>query len=131
MNLKTKCPLCGTDFDVDIKYGFEYHICPKCGSVLEITSVYDDNGKSLSISAKTVAKKKKDMNLNAITADGVKEIARMQEYITNLENCLWRMAMCTEGKDDLRFMPMFTENGSREELCIRKICEFIKEHKED
>ena len=65
----------------------------------------------------------------AITADGVREIARMQEYITNLENCLWRMAMCTEGKDDLQFMPMFTETGSREEFCIIKICDFIKEHK--
>lgn len=64
----------------------------------------------------------------SLDSSGVREIARMQEYITNLENCIWRMAMFTEGKDDLQFMPMFTESGSREEFCIRKICDFIKKH---
>ena len=78
-----------------------------------------------------MSKRLRKKKVAAFTADGVREIARMQEYITDLENCLWKMAMCTEGKDDLRFMPMFTERGSREEFCIRKICEFIKEHKEE
>lgn len=64
-----------------------------------------------------------------LDASGVKEIARMQDYITNLENCIWRMAMATEGKDDLSSMPIFTESGSREEFSIRKIYDFIKEHK--
>lgn len=125
MNLKTKCPLCGTDFDVDIKYGFEYHICPKCGSDLEITSVYDDNGKSLSISAKTVAKKKKDMNLNAITADGVREIAEMQRYIDDLENFLYRMAQCIEGRDHCPHIIKFTESGTITEYSANKIYDFI------
>ena len=64
-----------------------------------------------------------------LDASGVKEIARMQDYITNLENCIWRMAMATEGKDDLSSMPIFTESGSREEFSIRKFYDFIKEHK--
>ena len=64
----------------------------------------------------------------AITADGVKEIARMQEYITNLENCLWRIALYTDGKDDPSFMKLFVEGGSCEYWCIKQICDFIKKH---
>lgn len=59
---------------------------------------------------------------------GVKEIARMQEYITNLENFLWRMSMMIEGKDDGKFILRFTESDSATDFATTKIYEFIKEH---
>lgn len=65
----------------------------------------------------------------SLDASGVQEIARMQEYITNLEYCLWWLALFTDHKENLEFMPLFTESGSREEFCIRKIYDFIKEHR--
>ena len=66
----------------------------------------------------------------AITADGVKEIARMQEYITNLENFIWRMEMMIDGKDNGERILVFTEPDSATDLALTKIYEFIKEHME-
>ena len=63
----------------------------------------------------------------SLDASGVKEIARMQEYITNLENFLWRMAMTIEGRDNGEMIVLFTEEGSPTRHATNVIYDFIKE----
>ena len=61
----------------------------------------------------------------AIDASGVKEIARMQEYITDLENYIWCMAMAVDGKDNAKSVIKFTEPDSTTEWAVNKIYKFI------
>lgn len=132
MKQKIQCPNCEAVFEIEMQYGKEVHDCPSCGVELDVTAVFNDLGEALSITTVTLEKGTEHIEnigrFNAIDESGVKEIARMQEYITNLENLLWRIAMFAKGKDKLEFMPVFTERGSREDFCIRNICDFIKKH---
>ena len=61
----------------------------------------------------------------AITADGVREIAEMQRYIDDLENFLYRMAQCIEGRDHCPHIIKFTESGTITEFSANKIYDFI------
>ena len=64
-----------------------------------------------------------------LDASGVKAIADMQGYITELENYLWRMAMYIEGRDDVGMIIEFTDGATR--YATKKIYNFINEHKEE
>lgn len=74
-------------------------------------------------------KKRQRKKFESIDASGVQEIAKMQRYIDNLENYLWRMAMFIEGRDDAGMIIEFTEGETR--YATTKIYNFIKEHKEE
>ena len=128
-----QCPSCNTVFKIEMEYGKETQVCPSCGAELDVTAVFNGLGEALSITTETREKGTKHSEnkskIYAIDASGVNEIARMQEYITNLKDCLWWLATFTECKENIEFMPMFTESGSREEFCIRRIYDFIKEHR--
>ena len=64
-----------------------------------------------------------------LDASGVKAIADMQGYITELENYLWRMAMMIGGMDNGGAIIEFTEGTTK--YATTKIYNFIKEHKEE
>ena len=74
-------------------------------------------------------KKRQRKKFASIDASGVKEIAAMQRYITELENYLWRMAMFIEGRDDVGMIIEFAEGETK--YATTKIYNFIKEHKEE
>lgn len=76
-------------------------------------------------------KRQRKKKAAAITADGVNEIARMQEYITNLENFIWRIAMMIDGKDNAEFIVRFTEPNSATDFATTRIYDFIKGHIEE
>ena len=75
-------------------------------------------------------KKRQKKKFAAIDESGIKEIARMQEYITNLENCLWCFAMTIDGKDNAKSVIKFTEKDSVTEWAVGKIYDFIMVHRE-
>ena len=65
----------------------------------------------------------------AIDASGVKEIADMQCYIDHLEDFIWRMAMCIEGKDDCKFIAQFGRND-KAGYATGRIYDFIIKHRD-
>lgn len=75
-------------------------------------------------------KKRQRKKFASIDASGVKEIAKMQRYIDDLENCFWCFAMTIDGKDNAKTVIKFTEKDSVTEWAVEKIYNFIKEHKE-
>lgn len=77
-----------------------------------------------------MTKKRQRKKFASLDASGVQEIARMQEYITNLENCFWSLAMTIDGKDNANTVIKFTEKDSCTEWAVNKIYEFVKEHRE-
>lgn len=74
-------------------------------------------------------KKRQRKKFASMDASGVREIAKMQRYIDNLENYLWRMAMFIKGRDNWKTVLDFTENGSATNFATTAIYNFIKEHK--
>lgn len=74
-------------------------------------------------------KKRISKKYASIDASGIKEIADMQRYIDNLEDFIWRMAMCINGVDDGKSIVKFSEN-TKIEHATTVIWKFIKEHKE-
>ena len=135
MKQKIQCPTCCTVFEIEMEYGKEVHDCPSCGAELDVTAVFNDLGEALSITTATREKAPEQSEnigrFNAIDASGVKEIARMQEYITNLENCFWSLAMTIDGKDNAKTVIKFTEKDSWTEWAVEKVYKFIKEHREN
>lgn len=64
-----------------------------------------------------------------IDASGVKEIAEMQCQIDNLEDFIWRMAMCIKGVDDGKTILQFSKN-TKVGFASSVIWEFITKHRE-
>ena len=74
-------------------------------------------------------KKRISKKYASIDASGVKEIAEMQRYIDNLEDFIWRMAMCIRGIDDGKTIVQFSKN-TKVEFATTDIWEFIMKHRE-